>query len=366
MKARATGERAGGWRGVATAATALGAASALVAAVWAGLGRMGAVGSAPGWLVAAHGPLIVNGFFAAVISLERAVALGRPVGFAIPVAATAGTWAAVASWPVAGGAVVLAAGLGLVVLFAAVTYRDPQAHHVVMGLGAVAWTVGVALWFAGAVFPGWSPGTLAPWWASFLILTIAGERLELARVLQIAGWRWYALLAALGLLLAGAAIGTVRFDTGMRLFGFGTAATALWLGAFDVASRTARASGLTAYIGRVLLAGYVWLGVGGGLLMWIGGATAGPRFGAAWHAVLLGFVFSMIFAHAPVVLRALADVRVRFHAALYAAPILLSATLALRIWGNFAVDPTLRHLGGLGNAAAIALFAATVVARLER
>ena len=68
-----------------------------------GLGRMGLVTMAPpAKLAMSHGALIANGFFGTVISLERAVALDRPVVYAIPGAAALGTWvsplATTSSW----------------------------------------------------------------------------------------------------------------------------------------------------------------------------------------------------------------------------------------------------------------------------
>ncbi|MFB6262904.1 MAG: hypothetical protein ABEL76_04655 [Bradymonadaceae bacterium] len=361
----ATSETAGRWarRGL-TAIAALGAVSALVAAVWAGLGRMGAVPPPPGWLVAAHGPLIVNGFFGAVISLERAVAVDRLPAYAIPALAAAGTWLAVGGGAPSARWLAAAAALGAVVLFATVTYRAPELHHAVMGAGAVAWAAGATIW---AVEGGgsWTAPLRAPWWAAFLIATIAGERLELARVLRPGPWQRRALVSSVGLLLVGAGWATFEPGMGVPVFALGVVGIAVWLGLFDVARRTARREGLTAYIGRVLLVGYAWLGVGGGLLVAAGGATAGPLFGAAWHAVLLGFVFSMIFAHAPVVLRALAGLRVSFHPVLYTGPVVLSLTLVLRVVGDLGGWFALRSAGGIGNAAAIGLFALSVAVRLE-
>jgi hypothetical protein len=47
--------------------------------------------------------------------------------------------------------------------------------------------------------------------------------------------------------------------------------------------------------------GYLWLGVGGVLWRRYGAVVAGPAHDAELHALFLGFVFSMIFGHAPVI-----------------------------------------------------------------
>ena len=72
-------------------------------------------------------------------------------------------------------------------------------------LGALAWVVGNALWAAGA-----APYEAVPWWLAFLILTIAGERLELSRFLPpspIATRVFAGILAAIGTGLVGTGTG---------------------------------------------------------------------------------------------------------------------------------------------------------------
>src|SRR5450756_2834249 len=59
----------------------------------AGLARLG--WSSPGAALAAvHGPLMASGFFGTVISLERAVALGRRWAYSAPLASALGALAA--------------------------------------------------------------------------------------------------------------------------------------------------------------------------------------------------------------------------------------------------------------------------------
>ena len=60
-----------------------------------------------------------------------------------------------------------------------------------------------------------------------------------------------------------------------------------------------------------------WLIAGGALLARDGITVAGPAHDAALHAVFVGHVLSMVFAHAPIILPAVARVRVPFSAWLY-------------------------------------------------
>ena len=77
--------------------------------------------------------------------------------------------------------------------------------------------------------------------------------------------------------------------------------------------------------------------------------VAVPTVRAALHAIFVGFVFSMVFGHAPVILPAVLRVRFPYHPALYVPLALLHASLAVRIFLSTTA-------GAWGNAAAIALF----------
>ena len=62
--------------------------------------------------------------------------------------------------------------------------------------------------------------------------------------------------------------------------------------------------GLTRFMAICLLSGYVWLGLSGLAALIYGGVPVGPQYDVALrHRLFLGFVFAMIFAHAPVIFR---------------------------------------------------------------
>jgi hypothetical protein len=60
-------------------------------------------------------------------------------------------------------------------LFAVLYRQYPNEHFVIMGLSAVAWSVGNIIWLENLPL-----FHTVPWWAGFLVLMIAGERLELS------------------------------------------------------------------------------------------------------------------------------------------------------------------------------------------
>ena len=89
--------------------------------------------------------------------------------------------------------------------------------------------------------------------------------------------------------------------------------------------------------------------------------SAGPRYDAMLHAIFLGFVFSMIFAHAPIILPTITGLVLPFQSIFYLHVGLLHLSLSLRIAGDVAQLLWLQRWGGLLNAAAILLFLANNV-----
>ena len=328
---------------------------ALLAALWGGLLRLGwQLPVPPTPLAAFHGPLMVAGFLGTVIGMERAVALGGGWAYLAPLASGLGALALVAGSPGGSGPLLTTAGsLGLVLLFVAILFRQTAPFTVVMALGALAWLAAQIFWLRG-----WPTYRVAPWWAAFLVLTIAGERLELSRVVPVSVAARAAFLGAVALLLAGLALTVADFDAGVRAVGAALLALAVWLALQDVARRTVHRPGLTRFIAVCLLSGYAWLAVGGVLALVHGGVAAGGPYDAMLHALFLGFVFAMIFGHAPIILPAVLGVAVGFRPSFYAHLALLHATLVLRVAGDLLGWLPGRQWGGLLNVVALLLFAA--------
>lgn len=332
----------------------------LVVGVLAGLTRLGWTVPLPRPdLAALHGPLMVTGFLGVVIGLERAVGLGRPWAYASPVLAALSAVALVAGLPVAQAAWGFAAGAAVL---AAILFRvqrlAPALHHGVQGLAALLLVAGNALWALGQ-----PPALVVPWWTGFLLLTIAGERLELNRLSPPHPLSRKLFVAVTALLLAGIGTRAAGLPWGARLEGLALVLLAAWLGRYDVARRTVRTTGLTRFVAVCLLSGYTWLAVGGGLLLARGGHLGGPLLDAQLHAVMLGFVFAMIFGHAPLIFPAILRTPVPFRPVFYLHLAVLQGTLLLRLAGDllepgapFADPGALRRLGGMGNALTLLLF----------
>lgn len=348
---------------LARALAAAGVLTLLLSSLWAGLLRLGwSLPTPQASLAALHGPLIVCGLLGTVIGLERAVALGKPWTFAGPLLTLAGGFALLAGLPTSLAALLMAGGsLVLLAVFAAVLRRQPARFIVTMALGAGAWLGGNLLWLAGRPF-----ALVALWWAGFLILTIVGERLELGRLRQLPPRALWSFTLGVGALLAALALGVVRLDLGVRLAGLSFVGLGLWLLTYDIARRTVRRGGIPRFSAICILSGSVWLAVGGALAIVAGAVYAGPLYDAMLHAVFVGFVFAMIFGHAPIIVPALLKLPYSFRRLSYLPLVLLHASLVVRLAGDLAGLIDVRRWGGMLNAVAILLFLLLTAASVVR
>ncbi|HSN80963.1 MAG TPA: hypothetical protein VLS88_00170 [Polyangiales bacterium] len=341
---------------------ALGAV-ALVAGLWGGLLRLGLRLPVPSSVVISnHGMLMICGFLGTLIGVERAVALERRWAYGAPLLTGLGSIAVLLGAPAMWGVSAIVAGSAI--FFAAsiaVVLRQPASFTITMAAGAVAWVLGNALWWMDR--PIYS---LVWWWAGFLLLTIVGERLELSRLIHRPKSATVAFVAACALFLFGVAAAEWHRDAGTRTAGAGMIAIAVWLGLHDVARRTVRQRGLPRYIAVCLLCGYAWLLVCGAALVGFGPLAAGPEYDAALHAFFVGFVFSMIFGHGPIILPAVLRVSIRYRPFFYWPLALLHFSLVARLIGDLSALPDARLWGGALNAVAIVGFFASMAWSAKR
>lgn len=333
----------------------------LIAGMWAGLMRIGwAFPMLRPAIPTLHGPLMISGFLGTLICLERAVAARQRWAYLVAVFSGLGTFLLLLG--VGGGAGILmfiVAGAGLVILFADHLRTHPTLHTAIMMLGAVLWLVGNIFWASGRPLH-----LIVWWWAGFLILTIAGERLELSRVLRLPDRLKRLFVAATAVFLGGLLLTLFNYDWGVRLTGAGMILLSVWLMRYDLARVNLRKPGLTGYIAACLFSGYIWLGVGGLLALWYGAVSAGPIYDAILHAIFLGFVFGMIFGHAPIIFPAVLGRPLPYRPSFYLHLLLLQISLVLRITGDLFNLPVLRQWGGLFNALVLLLFLANMIVSL--
>ena len=254
------------------------------------------------------------------------MALGRRWGYLSPLAAGAGGLLLILGAPplpalllMAGGAAVLT----MATLRAA--QRQPSLHARILTLASALAVLASLAWLFGH-FTSAIAG-----WIGFLVLTIAGERLELSRFMPPSPRARQAFIGIVGVLVL-AILGSWFAPESLRLLGAGLAALAIWLLRQDVARRTVLQQGLTRFIAVCLLSGYVWLLVGGVLLAV---QPALPLLmDAALHAIFVGFVLAMVFGHAPIIFPAIVRVALPYHVLFYLPLLVLHASLLLRVTGG--------------------------------
>ncbi|MFC4062636.1 hypothetical protein ACFOWE_30435 [Planomonospora corallina] len=329
-----------------------GAAVALLAGLYGGLALLLPAAPAPEALPREHGPLMALGFLGTLIGLERAVALNRPWGYAAPALSGLGALLLVAGAEQPGRLALTAGAAWLCGIYLALLGRRVSRETLLQLAGALAWYAAGLLWLAGRPV-----AELVALIAAFHVLTIAAERLELAHVAALRPAAAPALTGAAALLGAGALWSAWQPEAGARLAGAGLLAVAAWLAVCDVARRTVRGRGLSRYAAVCLLAGYGWLAAAGILWAATGLAAGSYSYDAALHALFLGFVMSMVFGHAPVILPAVLRIRLPYRPVLYAPLALLHAAVAVRVAGDLAGAGAVRTAGGLLSEIALLSFA---------
>jgi len=308
--------------------------------------------------VSYHGPSMVVGFLGTLVALERVVAIDR-------------WWAYPIAWTMAGAGVLLLCGastyvVGLVfccgaallaVLLGAYAVRGRSSELALMGAAAFGLAVGCLLWawysdVRGAV----------PWWTAFLVVTIAAERRELSKWNR--RWKQVGIVfwPAVGAAGIGAVFTLVADEAGWRLTGAAWLLLALLLLWGDVILQFLAARGVQRFVALALAWGYGWLGLGGALwLLSPPVAGFGVPYDRALHSIYVGFVLSIVFAHAPLVAGSILGLTVVFTRLSYVPLLVLHASVALRIYGDLVDAPLAVTAGGIGHAVALLLQAASLL-----
>lgn len=334
----------------------------LVSALFSGLARLG-IGVPILFLnaTAFHSTLMIFGFFGTVIGLERAIASRLLWAYLAPLAS------GISGVLMLFGYQLFASSVGFIIagtLFATATFvifiKQPADYTFTLLVGAALWPIGNFIMFLTE-----NQGSIVACGISFLVLTIAGERLELTRFLRPTKYGKYLFLAiTLSILVTTifSALGRSNYD---HFLGLSYCALAIWMFVFDIARRTIRKDGITRFVASCLLSGYVWLLVGGAL--WSDQFPDSPyQHDAAIHAITLGFIFSMVIGHAPIIFPAVMRVKIPYSWLFYLPLGALNFGLIARILGAMSENHRLLAAGGVINAISIAAFLVALVIQVIR
>ena len=326
-----------------------------VAGFYGGLVRIGVplpYAKAPAEL---HGLIMMQGVFGTLVPLERAVALRTSTWFAAPILSILATAALLAGLPALGALIAYAIAAAIFCCMSAHVVRlQPAPFTVALLLGAVCLLI-------AAIQTVLANGAIAfsiPWCLAYLVLTVAGERLELSRLMGHGPATVAAFFGAASVLLVGCVIG-LDSAWGARCVGLGLLLLSIWLWRYDIALRTVRTRGQARFMAAAILCGHAWLGVAGLLALGMPDNVASPD--ALIHAITIGFTLSMVMGHALVILPAVAGVRIGYSPRLFAPLAILQAGVSYRVLADaFFMD--WRWASGLMTVLALAVFAILVVA----
>lgn len=328
---------------------------ALLVGMDAGLTLAGAPAPVPigsGRLALLHGPLMVLGFLGTVIALERATALRTGWAMLAPASSALGALALIFLPDATLGRLLLAQGMFLLTcVYVALFRRNHDLTVAAQGLGSL--LAGCAALLLTRV----ELAVVLPLLLGFIVLTIAAERVELARLGMPP--TAYRTLLAFSVPVAVLAVTSMVLATD-RLLGLAILILTGWLVRNDVARRLVLARGLPRYSAVAMMLGYYWLAVAG-LTLLLAGAPSGSAYDIAVHTTFLGFALSMVLAHAPVILPAVLRIQLPYHPIMWLPLALLHLTLAWRVLSLIAGDIGSWHVALVGNVVALLTFVLTAV-----
>ena len=319
----------------------------LVTGILAGLFRMGwmlPVGEVAG----EHGALMVGSFLGSVITLERIIVLKKKWLYAIPALSGMSLIPFLLHNQQVALILLSIGSLGLIYIYLILISKYKEYYYYVMIVGAVGWAVGNAIVLLGGGYP-----QAVPWWIAFILLTVFGERLELSKFLPTSKKKRTTMVISIAIYMVGIVLPA---GWGSQIIsGAGLFLMAVWLLHYDIARKSVKSHGIHRYMGALLLLGYFWMAVCALLL--IVEPSGIYHYDAMLHTFFLGFTFSMIFAHAPIIFPGVAGLSIRpYHPSLFFWGIVLQIVLVVRIAGDLMEMTLWRKAGGMASAVVIILF----------
>ena len=265
-----------------------------------------------------HAPFMVMGFLGIVISIERVVTFEGYHWYIPPALLFLG---AITLNPL----LYILGAVGTVLIYAYLLKRyGVNLARLLMFLSSIFFLLGNIAYI-------FSLQKAIALWSVYLIMVIIGERIDLSVLMSRSRWKDVSVALILSLLSV-----SLFLWKGV-LVGISLVLLSLWAFKYDVVSVNAfRTRGLTRFMAVNLLLGYVWLLLTG--VVWV----VGWNYDFMLHGILLGFVFSMIFAHAPIIFPTILGRRQRYNPILYVPIIFFHIGLLIRFfvdigWGSLLV-----------------------------
>lgn len=287
-----------------------------------------------------HGILMIGSFLGTLISVERIAFLKTSWTWFIPILMVSSLFFILFQQHTIAFSVLLLGGLG----YCFISFQNYQTNkyqgNLLMLIGAAFQVIAFSVFIITHSYP----KTFASWML-YLIFTIVGERLNLTRFLPVTKKAITELYIWLGLIL----VSSFLYHFGLAVVvSISLCGIAKWLIHHDIALINIRKQGHFKFLGVALLSAYIWLIISGGLGFM---TTDTPYlYDALLHSFFVGFVLTMILAHAPIIFPSLLQIKfIPFHPIMYVWLLILHFSLFLRIYGDVFQYYELRKLGGLLN-----------------
>lgn len=297
----------------------------LIVGLWTGLSRIG-------WDIfilpatAHHGAVMVGGFLGSLIALEKVIPLRTKWLFIIPCLSIAAVIMFLLGEMRAAIFLLVLASVGLTGLFGFYWYKQRSVIYALMLVGALCLFIGNVLLYNALFYP-----LALPWWVAFILFVIAAERIELMKFLPVTARSKNFFIVLLLTFIAGAAVSFHHY--GNIIAGASLFATALWLLSNDAISVGLKKQGLTKFVSTSLLLGYLALLTTG--IFFITFSDHWLAYDALVHTFFIGFAFSMIFAHGPIILPGVLGISAKpYHHVLYIWLLLLHCSWLLRVFSD--------------------------------
>jgi hypothetical protein len=295
-----------------------------------------------------HGAMMTGSFVGTLICLERSIVHPNRWWRLLPFINGLSILMFLFHQPQVAYFFLIAGSTGLVVLMLLYSKTTTDFSHSLLIMGAFAWLTGNLILFNQYAYP-----SAVKWWMLFLLWTIFGERLELSQMLPTSAIKKITLYIIIALNTAGVLLPFHWY--GNEIFAVSLFTVAIWLFAFDMSRHAVKLAGQHRYSALLLMAGYVWLIVTAlWLLFW---PDAPYAYDAALHSFFLGFVFSMIFAHMPIIFPGIFKINISlYHPVLFVAFTLFQLSIVARVVGDALLQNELRRYGVMVNGISILLF----------
>ncbi|GIW22650.1 MAG: hypothetical protein KatS3mg068_1657 [Candidatus Sericytochromatia bacterium] len=304
-------------------------------------------------IVYLHGPIMINGFLLTLINLERTVAIRKKVAFI-------GAFLSGISFFLLFLEVdqliikflILLSSFNLIFIYLYALKIDKEIHIYIQIMGTCFLIIGNILWIYNYYFT-----HISLWWISFLLFTISGERLELSKLKNFSNTSKKIFILSILLTTSSLFLSFYSYNISTRILGISFFIIMLWFFKYDIALNMLKNNSLTRFIAICIINGYLWLGISSMIIIINGQFIIGNfLYDAFLHSFFLGFVISMIFAHAPIIFPAILRIKINYSHIFYTHLVFLNISIITRIIADIMNLYYLLKISTILNSMAILLF----------